>query len=959
MARRIKKYNPGFLTDQELVDSFCVRTGEFALLAEALRESTGNSNPHAIVIGPRGSGKTTLLLRVAAEVRRDPALRAAWFPVVFAEEAYEVATCGEFWLQCLSYLADQTPNEETGPDLRRAYEGLQTIQDDRMLADLCLAAVLEFADSQSKRLVVIAENLNTMFNDIGDPDVGWQLRKTLQCEPRIFLLGSATSRFREIDDSSRALYDLFQVHTLKRLDTESCVKLWRSVSDRDIGKRAARSLEILTGGNPRLLAIVSEFGSGLSFLELMDDLLDLVDDHTEYFRSHLEALGPQERRVYLALAALWKPATAREISLRARLTTSHCSALLKRLVGRGAVVNSGGTPRRREYYVAERMYNIYYLLRRGRGTNQVVEALVRFMSSFYSSSELRTFAQRITDEARSAEGKLREMLEQAIQSLPAALSSAGRIRGLPGTFLAGRTGVEDAVAGTAQSRGNPEEALNDHLERAGHLLTETEQLIETRNYDQAITVCNEIESLIASLGTPGAVWHLANALSAKSVALARAGYPEEALGVCDEVLKRIDSSDSPQISRTVAQVLANKVAVLARLNRDEEIVASCTTFEDRFGSVDSPATDQERAKVLFNKAAALDELGRTKEAKEAFERVIERFGSCDVKELREPVAWALLGRAGLLEAEDHLDEACVAYGDVVERFRGDSAPQVADAVDKAHLHKGGLLVVRGQFPDALECFEAVVDRSGSHESPETAINLAVALINRGAMLDQLGRPREAQESYAAVIRKFSPDDSPALEAHTANAYANRTVSLLCMNQLDDAFASLEEFKDRMGASQSPSVLRLLRFALLEKAKAELRADHPNSAIATAGIVLEELSSNPDDNLVLARLLRAEGHFACRNQFGCESDLGEMLKLLQSLETVPPMCIEGLMAFTVRFGPRRILDLIESSPMVNRLFPLVVALREELGIETRVPQEVAEVAKDIRLGLEGWRQAGVP
>ena len=235
----------------------------------------------------------------------------------------------------------------------------------------------------------------------------------------------------------------------------------------------------------------------------------------------------------------------------------------------------------------------------------------------------------------------------------------------------------------------------------------------------------------------------------------------------------------------------------------------------------------------------------------------------------------------------------------------------------------------------------------------------MALINRGAMLDQLGRPREAQESYAAVIRRFAPDDSPALEAHTANAYANRTVSLLRMNQLDDAFASLEEFKDRMGASQSPSVLRLLGFALLEKAKAELRAGHPKAAIATAGVVLEELSSNPDDNLVLARLLRAEGRFACRNQPGCESDLGEMLKLLQSLETLPPMCIEGLMAFTVRFGPRRILDLIESSPMVNRLFPLVVALREELGIETRVPQEVAEVVKDIRLGLEGWRQAGVP
>ena len=291
------------------------------------------------------------------------------------------------------------------------------------------------------------------------------------------------------------------------------------------------------------------------------------------------------------------------------------------------------------------MYNIYYLLRRGRGTNQVVEALVRFMSSFYSGSELRTFAKRITDEARSAEGKLREMIEQAIQSLPTALSSAGRIRGLPGTLLVERTGFEDAIAGAAQSRGNPEEALNGHLARAGRLLTETEQLIETRNYDQAITVCDEIESMLAGIDTRGARRHLANALSTKSVALARAGRSEEALGVCDEILERYDSSDSAGISRTAAKVLANKVALLGRFNRAEEIVASCTTFEHRFGSADSPATDPERAQVLFNKAVALEELGRTQEAKEAFERVIERFGSSDAQDLREPVAWALLGKS--------------------------------------------------------------------------------------------------------------------------------------------------------------------------------------------------------------------------------------------------------------------------------------------------------------------------
>ena len=113
----------------------------------------------------------------------------------------------------------------------------------------------------------------------------------------------------------------------------------------------------------------------------MDDLLDLIDEHTEYFKSHLDALASQERRVYVALADLWKPANTREIAERARLASSTCSAQLKRLIGRGVVSDEGGTPRRKQYYLVERLYNIYYLLRR-RGSDPVVQALIRFMASF-------------------------------------------------------------------------------------------------------------------------------------------------------------------------------------------------------------------------------------------------------------------------------------------------------------------------------------------------------------------------------------------------------------------------------------------------------------------------------------------------------------------------------------------------------------------------------------------------
>ena len=953
MARKIKKYNPGFLTDQELVDCFCVRTGEFALLVESLRESTGNSNPHAIVIGPRGSGKTTLLLRVAAEARRDPALQAAWFPVIFPEESYGISSCGEFWLQCLSNVAQQAPGGEDAPDLHRTYGELLAVQDDRILADMALAAILDFAATQGKRLLLLVENLNSLFNEIGDPGVGWELRKTLQCEPRIFLLGSATSRFAEIDNAKRALYDLFQVHTLKRLDTEACATLWRSVSERDIDPRAIRSLEILTGGNPRLLSIVAEFGSRLSFRELMDDLLDLVDDHTEYFRSHLEALGAQERRVYLALATLWKPSTASQVSAITRLSASHCSALLKRLVDRGEVIRSGGIPRRREYYLAERMYNIYYLLRRGRGTNQVVEALVRFMTAFYSRSELVNIFQRITAEASSAEGAMRDTLERALKVLPAVTLPSGEPEGLQTAF-----GEQTATSRVGVKK-RPGRDPDSRQTRASELAAKVKDQLGNQEYEQMIAACNEIESLLRGIGTTSGARQAAEALSAKSLALARIGRNDEAVVVCDEILNRYGGDDEPHLAKTISAVLANKVTLLGRLNRPQEVLAASEAFAERYGKADSPATEKQRSQVLFNSGVALVEAGRLSKARAVFEEVIERFGPSDSAEVQEPVARALVGKSGLLEAQGRAVAACDVYDSVIKRFGDSRLPGVADAVATAMLRKGAVLADHREFRDALSCFEAVTERFEPDISPEMRSHLATAQSNRAAMLDFLDKPQEAQEAYDALIRGLASHDSPDMAETLAIAFANRSTSLMRVGRLEDAFGSADQFLNHFRDSETPSILRLIGSTLLERAKVEIRIGRLKAAICTAERVLKEIASNSADNLVLAHLLRAEAFLRLRNQFGCKSELAAMLEILPRFEVLPEMSIESLMAYTIRFGPSPVLALIEASPSVNRLYPLVTALRQELSIETKVAKEVEDVARDIRQDLARRRQQGPP
>lgn len=485
MAASIRKYNPGFLSDNEIVASFCVRNAEFKSLLESLHASNGNSNVHSLVIGPRGSGKTHLLLRVAAEVRRD-AILSEFYPIVFPEESYEVATVGEFWLECLNHLAEQAAEDERS-NLRLSYSGLSTISDDRDLAGRCLGTILDFAERHAKKLLLLVENLNMLFTDIADSEAGWRLRHTLQTEPRIVLFGSATTRFDEIDHPDHALYDLFRVVTLPALTTEDCSTLWSSLSDQPKRSQRVRPLQILTGGNPRLIAMVAGFEKTYSFKDLMTSLFDLVDEHTEYFKSHIEAFPPQERRVYLALARLWRPATAREVASQARVNVNKCSSQLKRLVNRGAVSIEDRVKRRRTYYVTERMYNIYYLLRRPGAESHMVATLVRFMGSYYSPDEIVDIGIGMAEDLARDDPRLTELQSTAFRHL-IALPELGRLV----VDLLTQDSVINAF-GSAQSPEIAEPVVFALIDKAQDL--ETEQRLE-----EALGIWEEAIRIAADIG---------------------------------------------------------------------------------------------------------------------------------------------------------------------------------------------------------------------------------------------------------------------------------------------------------------------------------------------------------------------------------------------------------------------------------------------------------------------------
>jgi|GEM_PF-1741216 len=374
MEIRSFRYNPALWSDDELLDIFCVRENEYEILKRCIKENTGEVNQHLLLIGIRGSGKTTLLRRIAVEIKRDDELSSKWYPVVFSEENHEILSLDDFWLQSLYYL-DKTGYEE----LKR--RGAR----DPYSEDIGLSRILDFADAHNKRLLLICENLQDMLSVLPEVDA-WRLRKVLQADCRIMLLGSATARFDQIEKYKQPFYEFFKVVTLKRMSQSDCQKLWAKVTGNSISEVQARALQILTGGLLRLLTIVASFSKHLSFAQLIREFEELIDDHTEYFKRSMEDLPPKERKVFATLARLWKPSASSEIAFEARMEQTETSSLINRLVNRGAVEEySDGVKKKRakQYQLTGRLFNIYYLMRIGGEYSTWVKPVVEFLAQVY------------------------------------------------------------------------------------------------------------------------------------------------------------------------------------------------------------------------------------------------------------------------------------------------------------------------------------------------------------------------------------------------------------------------------------------------------------------------------------------------------------------------------------------------------------------------------------------------
>lgn len=725
---QVRKFSPGtYQSDEEIISQFVVRNHELNVILETLRGNIHSpSCQHVLIVAPRGRGKTMLLARVAAELRTNDGFSEHLLPVRFMEESQEIFNLADFWLETLFHLAGElaTHHPELARELKETHANLTDRWRESELGEQARARVLETADRLDRKLVLMVENLQMLCEDV-DEGFGWGLREVLQSEPRIMLVASATSRFEGLDDAGQPFFELFRTVNLERLPTEDCRRLWEVLSGKEASSREIRPLEILTGGSPRLLVVVAGFARHGSMRQLMGDLVTLIDEHTEYFRSHLESLPKTERRVYLAVIDLWRPSKPGEIAARARMDIRTVSTMLKRLRDRGAVIVEG-SGRKQMYSAAERLYSIYYKLRREGDEAAVVRNLIHFMAVFYGESELKEIFGKLIAEAMKSKA-IRDGIERAVAERP--------------------LGEEwKAIA-----------SINEGLLVEKEIAT----AFEEKNFEKVIETVDSV-MISRDAGQPEIPELLAaELLSKKIVAYEQLADFEAVTLTCNEMLKQLDRSEVPEAKQRIAKTMVIKGAAYMELENYQAAVGVYKKVVERFGESEEPEILLHVAEALLRKGTTEFMLGKLKNSMSACEEVLERFGNNNEKGFQYCVVRALLvkGIALGLGPTGDFEAAMAICDDVVWRFQDSEVPGIKYYIVAAMISKADMQIRLGRPQDALYTCEKAEQEQPSILDKNDRDLLAWQIMGvRAVAMAAQGKYVQATETLQFIYAKFMPDE---------------------------------------------------------------------------------------------------------------------------------------------------------------------------------------------------------
>ena len=395
----IAYYEPRRLKEPDFLASFVAREDLVEFLLHQLRMFADGDARHRLILGQRGMGKTSLLRRLQIGIRDDPELTTKLLPLTFREEQYNVRSLDRFWHNCGEALAEWL---EVSGDQAGANELDRYLQDPVWKKpDTAAEAFAERVLATGRRTVLLVDNLDLILDALPDQQ-RWQLRRILQSPRGPILFGAATQPPGQLGDPSEAFYEFFRWDLLEPLTEPEMMTCIRRLAAANPGTSAPvvavleraperlRVLHTLTGGNPRILALLYGMLERADSDSVHSNLEGLLDQVTPLYKARVEELRSDlQRAVFDAIALHWDPITTHDLSMATGIGVTGLSPQIARLKDWGLIEEVPTSGARAGYQLGERFFNVWYLMRHGtRHTKQRMRWLTGFLETFYSPGEL-------------------------------------------------------------------------------------------------------------------------------------------------------------------------------------------------------------------------------------------------------------------------------------------------------------------------------------------------------------------------------------------------------------------------------------------------------------------------------------------------------------------------------------------------------------------------------------------
>lgn len=392
-------YNPDAMPEAELQATFVGRESLLSELLELVRsQPDGAGVQHAVIIAPRGMGKTSVLQKLRYEVERSD-LAEVWLPLKFPEELYGVADLADFWLETLRLLSI----EASDPQLLKTSQTLPGRFSNRPdIGAAALSLLRDFSRQRGKRLLLLVENLDMLFEVIADEHDNARLRDALMNDGTVMLVGSAVKFFKQARAYNQPLYNFFRIFDLNALTLEQSRQLLSRRGEQDgmpgfddflqANTARLRALHHFTQGIPRMVLMLYRVLAQSDMAQVREALEKLLDEVTPYYKARIEMLPVQQRKllehIARAAATTHEGVSPTELAASVHLPVNQVSAQLRRLVAAGYLRTAPLRGRSTCYLLSEPLYALWHQMRLNPETRtRKLVWLINFLQAWYDDRE--------------------------------------------------------------------------------------------------------------------------------------------------------------------------------------------------------------------------------------------------------------------------------------------------------------------------------------------------------------------------------------------------------------------------------------------------------------------------------------------------------------------------------------------------------------------------------------------